>query len=114
MRCRALNSTSHTNTLIHPHIVKCNTVVCSKHVRPLYVRATLWQENDKELEITYYPTASQRCSGTGTAVWGTHLEPGPLDALQRHRGSLRTVYKAKRASSVRSAFLWEPPGARAG
>lgn len=30
------------------------------------------------------------------------------------RGNLRTVYKAKRVSSVRSAFLWEPPGARAG
>ena len=46
--------------------------------------------------------------------WGNHPGREPLGALERHQGSLRTVYKAKRASSVRSAFFWEPAGARAG
>lgn len=70
MRFRATSSTSHTNRLIHPYIVKCNTAVHSKHVGPLYVRATLWHENDKEVEITYYTTTSQRCNGTGmTVLW---------------------------------------------
>lgn len=56
MRCRAAGSTSHTKRLIHPFIVKCNTAVRSKHIGPLYVRATLWLENDKKVEITYYTT----------------------------------------------------------
>lgn len=111
MRWRATTNTSHTKRLIHPYIVKC-TAVRSKRVGPLYVRTTLWHENDREVEITYYTTTSQRCNGTGKTVWGNDL--GPLDALQRHWGFLRTVYKAKRASSVRSAFLWESLGARVG
>lgn len=52
--------------------------------------------------------------GLEGAFGRNNLGQGPLDALERDWGSLRTVYKAKRASSVRSAFLWEPPGARAG
>lgn len=58
MRCRDA-STSHTYRLIHPYIVKRNTVVCSEHIGPLYVRVTLWQENYKEVEITCYTTAGQ-------------------------------------------------------
>ncbi len=41
MRCRAVSNTSHTYRLIHPHIVKRNTVVRSKHVGPLHVRYTV-------------------------------------------------------------------------
>lgn len=59
MRCRAAR-TSHTYRLIHPYIVKRNTVVRSEHVGPLYVRATMWKENYKEVEITCYTTAGQR------------------------------------------------------
>lgn len=69
MRCRAASSTSHTNRLIHPYRVKCNTAVCSKHVGPLHVRATRWQENDEGVDITRYTTASQRWNGTGRTVW---------------------------------------------
>lgn len=60
VRCKAASSTSHINRLIHPYIVKRNTVVRSKHIGPLQVRATLWQENNKEVEIARYTTASQR------------------------------------------------------
>lgn len=118
MRCGAASSTSHTDRLIHPYTVKHNAVMCSKLVGPLMVRATLWQDNNKEMEISCYTNASQQWNGTRRIVlegggWG-HFGPRPLDALERNRGPLRTVYKAKRASSVRSVFLWEPLGARAG
>lgn len=84
----------------------------SKHVGPLHVRATRWQENDK---ITCYTTRSRRWNGTGWTVWEESFGARTFKMPRRRdRSPLRTVYKAKRASSVRSAFLWEPPGARAG
>lgn len=106
MRCRAESSTFHTNRLIHPYIVLCNTVVRSTHVGPL---------SNTGMRMTCCNTASQCRNGTGmTVLEGNHGRRGPLDAPERHQGSLSTVYKAKRASSVRSAFLWEAPGALAG
>lgn len=34
--------------------------MCSKLVGPLMVRATLWQDNNKEVEISCYTNASQQ------------------------------------------------------
>lgn len=78
-----------------------------------------WHDNNKEVEVTCYTTASLQWNGTRRIVLefgggGSHFGQRPLDALEGNCGSRRTVYKAKRASSVRSVFLWEPLGVRAG
>lgn len=75
MRCRAASSTSHTSRLIPSDLVKRNAVERSKHVEPLHVKATLWQENDERVEITCCTAASQRGNGTGgTDCWGGIIE----------------------------------------
>lgn len=68
------------------------------------------QESNTEAEIAFYTTQSAM-EWTGEDAREKSFEDKDL---QMSEIPLRTVYKAKRVSSVRSAFLWEPPGARAG
>lgn len=87
-----------------------STSIDSDHIDPLHVGATQQQERNTEVEIAFYTTQSAM-EWTGEDAREESLEDKDLHMSEN---PLRTVYKAKSVSSVRSAFLWESPWARAG
>lgn len=87
--------------------------VRSKHPGPpwvlyIYGSELHWQESNKDMEITCYTNSSQRRNETRrTVLEGNLLGWKPLDAPTDDWSSLGRVYKAKRESSVCSAFFWD-------
>lgn len=69
----------------------------SKHVGPLHVRATLWRENDKEVEITCYNHGeSARKMGAEGLFWEESLRARTFRRpLERDGGSPRTSLQGK-------------------
>lgn len=84
----------------------------SNHIDPLHVRATQQQESNMEVEIAFCTTQSAM-EGDRRRRLGEIIQDKDL-RTSKSSIPLTTVYKAKRVSSVRSAFFWEPPRARAG